>query len=371
MPDENVREMWSEDQLDGALAALRSDVEVDERHLARGRTDLLISAGAGDGQPAEVPAVRRRWPRIAVAAAAVALLVGTVLTVRGTRSTDPTGSTDDIDPVARAAAVKRLNVAADNIKSTDEPLRPGQYRYIATHAWWMSQGDLDGKMIAYLAENLLETWVPAKETDDWLWRREVTGKRTWVAGTEEEARAAGLQPDVPAWPEGEWRAPCGDWFAEEEGREPCREKGTWQGPNEAFMASLPRDPAALYQRLRADTAGPRKSSDLAMLAYTVDILRTGLVPADLRAALYRSLAKVPGVVITEDVANLDGRRGTAFGVGEHGLRNDVIIDPATGLFIGERKVIEEERDGIPAGTVTEFTAVDTVVVDGMGVRPSR
>ena len=37
-----------------------------------------------------------------------------------------------------------------------------------------------------------------------------------------------------------------------EGREPCALPGSWQTPNAEFFASLPRDPDALYERLRAD-----------------------------------------------------------------------------------------------------------------------
>ena len=366
MPEGNVREMWSDDQLDAALAALASDVEADDRSLARARAELLVAAGANDlAAAAPAPTRHRRIPRIAVAAAAVALLVAGVLTVRALPSAD------DIDPVAHAAAVKELNVAADNIKTTDEPLGPGQYRYVGTRAWWMSTTFLRDQRFAYLAENLLETWVPPEETQDWLWRRKVTGERKWLVGSAEQMRAAGISPERPAWPEGEWRAPCGDWFAEEQGREPCREEGSWQLPDQKFMASLPRDPDALYQRLRADTEGRGKSPDLEMLVYTADILRSGLVPADLRAALYRALAKVPAVEVTQRVANLDGREGTAFGVSAAGKRHDVIIDPGTGLFIGERQVAEDARGELPAGTVTTYTSVYTAVVDGIGVEPTR
>ena len=82
-----------------------------------------------------------------------------------------------------------------------------------------------------------------------------------------------------------------------------------------------------------------------------DLLRSGLVPADLRAALYRVLGKVPGLEITEQVANLDGKKGTAYGISDDGTRHDVIIDPATGQFIGERQITDEGFEGIPAGTV--------------------
>jgi hypothetical protein len=265
-----------------------------------------------------------------------------------------------------SAAADSLNSAANKVNSVDEPLGPGEYRYIATHAWWMSSSPT----YSYLAENLLETWVPADEKQDWLWRRDVTGARKWVVGSEAEAKADGYPVDEAGWPEGEWKAPCGDWYATEEGRKPCASPGGWQTPNAEFMASLPRDPDQLYDRLRSDTAGHGSDENMEMLVYVADLLRSGLVPADLRAALYRALAKVPSLEITEQVANLDGQKGTAYGISADGERDDVIIDPATGQFIGERKVAEEGVDKIPAGTVMEYTSVTTAVVPGMGVRPA-
>ncbi|MCC9205782.1 hypothetical protein [Arthrobacter sp. zg-Y769] len=41
------------------------------------------------------------------------------------------------------------------------------------------------------------------------------------------------------------------------------------------------------------------------------------------------------------------------------VRQEIIIDPATGQPIGEREVLR----GIPAGTATAWTAVTTSVVD--------
>src|SRR5262249_13579561 len=155
----------------------------------------------------------------------------------------------------------------------------------------------------------LETWVPANEKDVWLWRRDVTGARKWISGTEAQAKADGIDIDQPGWPEGEWRARCGDWFAADEGRAPCTEPASWGLPDAEFMAALPRDPDKLYDRMREDPAGKGQDKDLEMLVNAADILRTGLVPADLRAAIYRALAKVPAMQITERVANLDGQKG--------------------------------------------------------------
>jgi len=357
--DDNVRDMWSEDELDRALAALQPAEDIDERAYHRAKAELLVAAGGRE--PAQEPVrtaapKRRRWAWWAASAGTVAAMVASVLVVQ-------TVQLDNAVP--SAAAVEQLNWAAAKAVSVDEPLAPGQYRYIATHAWWMASMN----EYSYLAENLLETWVPADEKQDWLWRRDVTGARKWVSGTEQEAREAGFPIDEAGWPEGEWRAPCGDWFAEEEGREPCATPGSWQVPNAEFLASLPRDTDELYDRLRADTEDRGQDPDLEMVVYVADVLRTGLVPADLRAALYRALAKVPGLQITEQVANLDGVHGTAYGISAKGQRHDVIVDPGTGQFIGERQVTEEGYENLPAGTVTEYTSVTTAVVPAMGVRP--
>lgn len=354
----NVRDMWSEDELDRALAALRPAEDVDDRAFRRAKADLLVAAGGREAvpEPGPEPAPRRRrWAWWAASAGTVAAMVASVLVVQTVQFGDTIPS----------AAAEQLERAAAKVVAVDEPVAPGRYRYIATHAWWMASMD----EYSYLAENLLETWVPADETQDWLWRRDVTGARKWVSGTEEEAREAGFPVDGEGWPEGEWRAPCGDWFAEEEGRVPCATPGSWQVPDGKFLASLPRDTDALYDRMRADTDGRGRDPDLEMVVYVSDLLRTGLVPADLRASLYRALAKVPTLEITEQVANLDGVPGTAYGISAEGVRHDVIVDPATGQFIGERQVTEQGFDNLPAGTVTQYTSVTTAVVPDMGARP--
>jgi len=363
MPDQehdNVRAMWSEDELDGALAALGPEDEYDDRVFHRAKSELLLAAGAKEPLPAPEPApTRRPTRRWAWAVGFVAAAVASVLVVQTVQFSDTIPD----------AAADQLNLAADRVDAVDgfdEPLQPGQYRYIATHAWWMATMNRN----SYLAENVLETWVPADQSQEWLLRRDVTGKRKWVAGSEEQARADGLPIDEPGWPEGEWQAPCGDFFEVEAGNDPCRQKGSWQVPTEKFLAALPRDVDKLYDRLRGETRDHGNDADLEMLVYVADVLRTGLVPPDLRAALYRTLAKVDGLQITEQVANLDGRKGTAYGISAKGQRHDVIVDPETGQFIGERELAEQAFDDIPAGTITQYTSVATAVVPGMGSKPT-
>jgi hypothetical protein len=358
---DNVREMWSDDELDGALAALNSTVDTDEQKLAAARTELMATAGMPVTASVAAPVHKRHWGRWAIAAAAVLALIAGFLVVQTVQVGDK--------PPAASAAAASLNSAADRIHASDPALRPGQFRYIGTHAWWSAGTEMHGKDFLYLGENLLETWVPADQSGEWLLRRNVTGARKWILGTETEAEAAGWRLNEGGWPEGEWRAPCGDFYAKEEGKQPsCDMPGGWQTPNERWLASLPRDPQALYDRLRKD-APENGRGDAELLVYVADALRSGLIPAELRAAMYRALGKLPGLEITDKQANLDGRVGIAYGMNDGTLRQEMIIDPATGEFIGERETFTKDERGLPAGTVMEYTSMTTAVVDARGVRP--
>lgn len=355
---ENVHQVWSDDELDRALAELHSGMTTDPKTLDAARAELLSAAGA---RPSTVDTPRpRKWLRLGVAAAVVAAVVAGLLVVQTVRFGDR--------PPAASAAAAQLNSAADKVHASDPALGPTQFRYIGTHAWWMATTSVNQQTFSYLAENLLETWVPADQRKDWLWRRDVTGQRKWLQGTEDQARAAGYPIDEAGWPEGEWRAPCGDFFAKDEGKQPCAEPGHWSHPTPEFLAGLPRDPDQLFKRLKTD-APANERGDAEVLVYAADALRSGLIPADLRAALYRALGHLPALEITEQVANLDGRKGTAYGISDGNLRQEIIVDPATGEFIGERETAARDLDGLPAGVVMTYTSVTTAIVDTMGTRP--
>lgn len=343
MPEqnENIRNMWSDDELDRALSALHPAEAADERPFQRAKADLLVAAGAREPAP-EAPRAPRRRGRWMAAVGTVAAMVAGVLVVQTIQAGDHIPN----------AAAEQLNSAASKIDVVDEPLGPGEYRYVATHAWWLRAGE--GHV--FLAENLLEKWVPDDDNQPWLERSHETGAYRWVAGDEEAAKHQGLLPK-PGQPQSSTHPSCG------------RDCG-WQVPSHAFLAGLPRDTDELYDRLRADTDGRGPDPDLEMVVYVADVLRSGMVPADLRAALYRVLGLVPGLEITEQVANLDGVEGTAYGVSANGRRHDVIIDPKTGQFIGERQISENDSEQIPAGTVTSYTSVTTAAAPTSGVRPS-
>src|SRR5205823_12699838 len=62
-----------------------------------------------------------------------------------------------------------------------------------------------------------------------------------------------------------------------------------------------------------------------------DRLRTGVVPADLRAALYKTAALIPDVTAGDRQATVDCRAGIAIGIPtpDGGTRRDIIIDPTS------------------------------------------
>lgn len=73
---------------------------------------------------------------------------------------------------------------------------------------------------------------------------------------------------------------------------------------------------------------------------------------------------IPGSLV-DDQATLDGHRGVAIGRDEEawGSRIEIIVDPTTGTFLGEREILLRDQDGIPAGTAASWTAVTTSIVD--------
>lgn len=353
MSEDNVREMWSDDQLDEALATLRSEVATEPEVLRGTRAHLL--AGAGEVRPADRAPTRARWAILAAAAATVAAVVAGVL-VTGRDPGQVTGppASEAKDPVAK-------------IRAVDEPVRPGQFRYLLEHQWWSTS--FDSKYV-WKSEYRYEVWVPARERQEWMERRETTGRSELLNGSEEQAIAEGLEP--PERTVETYRAPCGDYFAADDGRRPCEFVPSFAHPNQEYMASLTRDPDELLALLREQTEGSTKfTPDSLAFQFVTLFLREEEVPADLRMAFYRTLAKLPDIEITENVPNLDGRRGTSFAVGDQSTRRAIIVDPGTGQVIGERQTaLAGNGDRIRPGTVLADSSLTSVVVDGMGVRPA-
>lgn len=359
----NVHTMWSEDDLDQALAALNAEVPPGDEALANARAELLAAAGAPETLPRKA---KKPWGRWVAAVAAVAAVI-TVMQVA------PFGD----KPVVPAAAADLLIDAADKIGASDPVVGPGQYLYVEEHNWRGGSAghpDNPSENFSYQDESFTEVWIPADRTQEWLRRTRTTGQRKWIVGNPETARA-----EQPKNVVSEQRARCGGFGFPEHHEEPCARPSHWSDPTAEYIASLPTDPRQLYDRLYGDAAAgdypPGMPSDFlaGQVLQRVSILvKPGVAPAGIRANLYRALAITPGLVISEkDAVNVDGRRGVALGLQSEGVKWELIVDPGTGQIIGDRQTRAVASGiGEPAGTVTS-SAVKIGVAAKMGDKPGR
>jgi hypothetical protein len=71
--------------------------------------------------------------------------------------------------------------------------------------------------------------------------------------------------------------------------------------------------------------------------------------------------------------NLDGRTGVALGLDDQHQLRQLIIDPNTGQFIGERTIAgaQPNEPWIKPGTEIGASAITTAVADRIGVAPAE
>lgn len=361
---------------------------------ARGRLEHRM-AGATPGPRGA--SLRRRAALGAVAATVLAGGAGLLTTLGGstaagppvaagpTRATAP-GTARDVSPAPAMTPAALLRRAAANTLRTGDPVvGPGQYTYVRTHAWF--QNGVAGPGVTYQSEQEYETWIPAAADGTWYWRyTRPIAMKFYRPGDKAEVAAAGLLPHRHV-----------ELYVGRDG-EITREKGPgdpnertatvgppgWGNPTPAWLATLPRNPGQLLALLRkAIPTGEKGGVPLEASSYVfsriADVLSTGLVPADLRAALYQVASRLPGITLVDSTANLDGRHGVAIGHASPNTltRRDIIFDSAGGQFIGERDVLlrsetvdQPDVNGpsvtLPAGTVIGSTAVTIGVADQPG-----
>jgi hypothetical protein len=359
---------WTDDELDQAIADQPEGAVFGEEARSRTLSMMLHALDVGE-EPvvrgmATTSRSRKRW---FVAAAVVPLVAGGMFAVQPLLS-------DGDKPAAAATVLQRAATAV----SDDVRPGPGQYQYVTEHWWAMSSATTAaGQPLSAMMHSLTETWIPAVRSQEWL-TRSTTLDVSWLVGNAELASAEGPAGMVdPVGKQVESRGPCGDFPGRngelggtpDDGK-PCDERvGGWWEPRPPFLASLPRDPQALYDVLRTDAGGDVRM----MLDRAVTVLESSEAPRDLRASLYLALRQLPGLEVTEAAANLDGRKGVALGVPGGITSDEVIIDPTTGRFIGERSVLREDGtdvwQGLKAGTVIQYSAVGIDVVDRVGSEP--
>jgi hypothetical protein len=348
----------SDDDLSTLRLLRRDEVppEVLDAALDRARVRFDTAAHAataprtsGAGPARTVPPVRRFRP-VVVAGAAVVVAGGLVASGIGIThwSSPAPAAAATLREAARAAADDRIPVGAfTKVVETERALG-----YASSDGQHYDEG--------YLAPTTSTTWVPADVSGTWVRETWSGPATTFYGGTAARKAAADdyateAHRDDPRWE----RAAGGDFTVGELG-------GVQPGTlTVADLPGLPREPAALVRRIE-DAPRAVDTTDAEHVFDTVQqLLRTGLVPADLRATMYQALATLPGIVVTEEQASLDGRVGTAIGLPARtgGERQDVIIDRTSGAYLGERTVQTQRNGSIPAGALIDSVAVRVSPVD--------
>lgn len=345
------------------LREMRSDVGTPPpATLARGRNTLLRKIDPGAGGMPDGGSRRRRvvTRRFTLAAAAALVLVG------GTVAADVLIPASKGGASAEAAEVLN-NAAAATIKTSDPVVKPGQYLKVDTKAvYGGSLVNSSGKQIFWKSTQNGQLYIPADLSAEWVWNRE---ERNPVEFQDEESKADILamyaQQKAERTPNGEFNPQAGGVLRAKGGAFLGHEPQVLIGTSLKDAASLPRDPQKLLDLIYERTKGAGKTPELEAFVTISDGLRMGAVPADLRAAMYKAAALIPGVVMADKQATVDGRKGIAIGMPlpGGGSRQDIIIDPSTGLVIGERDILLKDFPGAPSGTVESWTAVKTSVVD--------
>jgi hypothetical protein len=329
--------------------------EMSDEAFDAGRAKLLARMGRAPEavtEAAVVPVQRRRRRHVAWLAAA-AVVVGVMVVALVGPSVVPS---DGPEPkIGSAAAAQALSQAAS--KTGDVVLQPGQFLYVRNNA--MSGGYEDGAndtvKYLYQQDETYETWIPADQGQTWEHQRTTSGHKTFLKGS-----AADLPTDIPdPMVLGDWKARGGNFFADD------HPQVNFRHPTPAYLAALPRDPKQLYVKLRAEAGG---NEDFLLLDVIGEGLDSGLIPADLRKAVFEALAYLPKLQVVAQEADLDGRQGQAFGLLDGAQLHELIIDTKTGQYLGTRQVLVTDWQGIKAGTVLWSSSLTTKVVNAMGQR---
>ena len=270
---------------------------------------------------------------------------------------------------ATAAVLER---AADvTIKTSDPEVGPGQYLRITTVEKGWGQPELinpdpaapppdhidegppigsDGKPVVFQRLRTQHMWVPYDRADTWVFDEE--SHRLRNISVDGEKYAGGEKHHV-------WTSKGGastNWHSYSKYQD-----ASW-------YAALPRDPERLLDTLLEDAHSYDPVEHYAALDEAVTpVLTSGLAPADIRAALFRALAKEAQVRIVGGIRHVDGKAAVALRMG---YAQELLFDRETGQYIGN----QSRNPGfpvIPGVDADDPTSVTTVTLDVVDSAPGQ
>ena len=318
-------------------------------------------------------ALRRRLVVIGAVAAAVALAGGLgVVSHRAGGQTPVVADgrrTETLTIGDRDNAQLVLTVAARRTQT--EPagvLRQGQYIYRKTTELAVATYSFGDKNLNVYEEQRHEMWLDPRHGLQAVRIVQTTGLNRRPVTPGDAALATRLGFDLNAPPstsDSDKPVKGGPGIPA-----PSAQPPSLRYPTPEYLAGLPTDPAQLLVLLRqaAKAEGNTKwSTDKIAFGIVGDLFGQcdPIIPAALRAGLYRAIALIPGIQRIEGQTDFGGRRGVAVGFAEGGQRQDILLDPATLHPIGNRLVRVTAAEGIPAG-VQSWSTFSFAFVDQPG-----
>ncbi|MET8326976.1 CU044_5270 family protein [Streptomyces sp. NPDC005181] len=144
-----------------------------------------------------------------------------------------------------------------------------------------------------------------------------------------------------------------------------------QRPTYKWLASLPTDPDALLELLYAQTRVDRgESKDQAVFEQIGTLLDETIMPPRNSAALYKAVAKIPGVIQSPDAVDAAGRHGIGITREDaaSATRSEWIFDSRSFEYLGSRSYITKAGKGTRPTTLFGSNAIlRRAVVDQRGL----
>ncbi|ONF64397.1 CU044_5270 family protein [Amycolatopsis keratiniphila] len=376
MHGDSVRKVWSEAELDEALACLHAEPVTRRDELSRARAALLRAAGEVEDEllPTLTPPARRRpgaWRWIAAAAAAALVSGGGIVATNAFTGGDGPAPADH-------SVVGPNEAALESLHGDDFPLRDDQYRLV-TESTWTTRVTKSG--LVYQTHEILERWLPAPGWKPFKSRFTGTGEIRWIKGDYQTAKRNGealpgpsssvsVNDGPPPQPTATTTSspppppvlPPQDRLPSESG---------WTHPATDFLKELPIDPGKMADRLRHDGIWPDgrpaelPNSAPEMFEMAFNVLRSSQGFGAQRVALCKALARMPGITL-ETVTTPDGRPALSYSVTMPDRTRTFIVDRATAAVVGSRAVRSNDiREGWPGLTLFD-TTISVVITDDDG-----
>lgn len=339
---------------------LHDDTTVTDTQINTARQALLREI-ASDQRPGRA---RRRWiggTGLVAGAAAVAVAMSALAPAR-------------VDP----AAAEVLDNAADvTIAAMDTTLVPGQYLRIQTEddtLWkWdvgmgaaserFNNGDRADADAGIVVGETRVLYVPADRSSDWIWDWSVAPKVIATYGADADQA-------VVDWKAREKSSDSGYWSKMQVlpgGETPAAQGDSHQyllDSYRPFYAKMPRAPKALLAWFREFSGDPNVRDQWVVDAMT-GVLSANLMPADLRAAMLRALALIPGIRVTHvagDSTTLEYQSGDWLWTRTTQITLDTKLGMITGLAQSDSNNIRGPG-AVPATVPDSRTLVTTTIVD--------